>query len=238
MNLKLILILGILTPGIGYSQIQKGKFFVIGSMGYSKSVDKNSFLSNPGAPPNLQISSFSGFSSINYFISDRISVGPILGWDFRKASYSEIIDVNPFTYSGVFEGRDRRLNIGVNIRYFHPISHRLYLYFSASGSRALLRQQVEYENDEYIQDGRGILLLGIPGIIYTLNERWVVNFSIGEITYEKLFPKNEPELHLSEFDTKFDLSTFKIGVQFHLGKRNEKETKSEEILVPLFDEND
>jgi len=238
MKLIKIGILFLMLPTIGFSQIQKGKSFFVGSLGYDKSTDRNSFLSQSGIPPDLQMSSFNGIVAYNYFISSRISLGPIINWDLKKATYSEVIDVDPFTFEGVFKGWDRRLDAGLNIRYFHPISKNFYLYLSTSGSRIFIRQEIEYDNNSYIDDGRGIILSTIPGIVYVLNERWVINLSVGEIVYEKLFPKNQPDLYLSDFRTKFDLTSIRIGAQIHLGKRNENLTNTEEILVPLFDDSE
>lgn len=213
-----VLLLGlVLSAG---AQIEKGNLLISGMVHYSKEIDFNSFLINPSVPPDLQVSSFDGNLAVNYFITNRISIGPYLAWELQTMKFSEIIDMGPYSFEQVSDGNNTILKPGLNLRYFQPISSRIYGYVSFTGSRILINQQVQYREDTFNEKGRGFEFGLVPGIIYCLNEKWVVTLALGEISYQKYYPKDEREFFLSEFHARFDLSSFRLGAQFHLGRSN------------------
>ncbi len=232
---------------ISTAQISKGESFVTGSLGFNIEDDRNSFLSSGAFGGAVKITTFDGIVSYQYFILPRFSLGPTFGWSYRKAVFDELIDVAPYTFETVTTGFNRHYEPGLMVSYHIPITSRFNFYLTSSGRYIYVDQELQGDNDFEIQNGKGYIFDLRPGIYFFVTEKkkLSVRLEVGEIYFSKLYPENQPELFINEFNADFHPANFTLGAQFHFlrntekkaGKKERKKEEKPEKLTPLFDEN-
>jgi hypothetical protein len=204
----------------GYSQENKGKFLVGGTVSLSLS-DSDSEYTNRNYNRNSQY--FSLEVPAGYFISNSFLVG-------IKSAYSYQISNSGWEYidrTTEQETKNDLFSVGPFLRYYNPIISKLNFFldltvtygFGKENSKSFENEVLQYENDGKLWRIYADLS---PGLSYQVSNWLFFDATFGRLTYFKSHYKpnedseNDSEDERSNFN--FIFNNFSFGLSARLGK--------------------
>jgi len=192
---KLVLLtIGLLFCGTIQAQISKGDVQLGGSISWNN-VDNGP----------TKISIFDVQPNVGKFVSDRTSLGLIVGYN----AVTRDVMVN----NNIFELNDNRFEYGVYARFHKPIGEKFYFYLQPSVVLGTGEDQFDTTNTLDIEL---FAIRIIPGITYFLNEKWALEMRFGNILYRKEKASGAFNRDTDQFTLNMGLSNVGIGMSFYL----------------------
>lgn len=192
---KLVLLsIGLLYCGAIQAQIQKG------AVQFGGSANWNTTDSGP-----LQVILLDIQPNAGYFISDRTSLGLLLGYNSTNR--------DTFINNNIAELTDNLFQYGVYARFHKSLNEKLYLYLQPSirfGSG-----EIEFfpnQSTDIDQTDLGLT----PGLTYFLSENWALEMRLGSIVYSSVNTSNTSSFERDQFAINLGLSNVGIGMNFYL----------------------
>lgn len=191
----------LLVGSLSYAQIQKGDVLIGGSVLFSS------------AEINSEKNNFFNFTPrVGFLLSDRTSLGPILGYD------RSIREQVPTRFTGEFN--ISIFTFGAFMRNYMPVRENLYFFIQSSVTYGIGNRDytTTVSNEEGDQSRFEIMLS--PGFSYFISDRLAVDVRLLTATYrddtfDDLFG-NEGEIQLSSFSLTGGLSSVGFGLSWFL----------------------
>lgn len=192
---RVVLIVIICLPAITFAQVQQGRSFVSGGLGYTTN--------SPDTPQPGSTSQFSRFdvnAMYGFMIGDTWAIG-------ISPSYS----TQTQTITDDSKNRSKSFGIGPFVRKYFSLNDKFYFHLDLGYSHT---QQKDYSESVLGETGpvtkstSNVFSLA-PGASYFISDRVALQAMLGKISYGKF--SNSSNNNSSSFDVNFSLSSFSLG---------------------------
>jgi hypothetical protein len=173
---KLFITLAFITPLVSFAQVEKGMFLVSGNVSFQKNLSDNQAM----APTSAIVKQFDVMPYFGYMVSSRLAIGIVADY----SSFEQNFDA-PQNQVSVIRTNLDFYNVGLFVRYYHPITGKFFFFaqgdvsYGKGTQSALLPAVIDTPK----ADIKGATIAVRPGITYFVSKRWAVELIMGSIKY-------------------------------------------------------
>jgi hypothetical protein len=192
---KLIVILIVVLPLMAFSQVQQGRSFLSGGIGFNSNKPASS---QPGEPN--QFTHFDVNAKYGFLIGDTWAIG-------ISPSYSSQMQ----EYTNTSKNTSTDFGIGPFVRKYFPCSDKFYFHLDASYAYERLGGYTKDATGNKIDAPKQTsnVIAITPGASYFVTDRVALTATLGKLSYTNL--KNGSGNKSSGFDLMFGISSFTLG---------------------------
>jgi hypothetical protein len=192
---KLIIILTMVLPVMAFAQVQQGRSFLSGGIGFNTNSPKSAQLGEPGRFTHFDINAKYGF-----MIGDTWAIGisPSFSTQMQK-------------YLGNSKNVSNDFSIGPFIRKYFPLSNKFYFHLDASYSYETLGGYTQSSGGDKTKSPKSTsnVIAILPGASYFVTDRVALTATIGKLSYSNF--KNGSTSDSSGFDLNFGITSLTLG---------------------------
>jgi hypothetical protein len=219
------------TSAVRAQSIAAGTISLGGSIGYSRSTDKEgATLGNTNYTSETTSSRFSFSPAAGYFIADNLALGLNLGYNAVREGYTTITPTPALVRAEL--DPQTTLQVGPYVQYYKMISEQFGVLGTLGGGYQRLRSQ-SYSgsgNNLVVVDNKasGYYANLTPGVIFFPVPKFGISASIGSLSYDRLnfdFPESrgntapdDYENTTSNFGAGFGLDQLQFGGTYYFGR--------------------
>jgi hypothetical protein len=221
MRKTILILIAVISMLTSYSQTEKGKYFIGGSINYSGDKDsEGDSVTNNWTNKNT---TFNFTPSIGYFVTDNIAVGINLNLGNSVYNYQILSNMN---YYSTTKTNTLNLGGGIFVRPYFKISNNFMFFINAGISYIDQPGKITFSTTQPgVSPTPDQKILGYeftaniyPGLVYFVTPKIGLSVSVGNLFYDYSYRKNK-ESGIIDKNTfsgiNLNSSTLSVGLTYH-----------------------